>query len=107
MKFGLPDRTIKAIHDILSGYPEVDQAVLYGSRAKGNYKDGSDIDLTLIGGAELTLPVLHRIVTQLEDSSIPYMVDLSILEQIHDLEVKAQIQRCGVVFFEKGEMKPR
>jgi len=63
--------------------------------------------LTLIGGAELTLPVLHRIVTQLEDSSIPYMVDLSIFEQIHDPEVKAQIQPCGVVFFETGEMKPR
>lgn len=107
MKFGLSDRTIEAIRDILSHYPEVDQAILYGSRAKGNYKEGSDIDLTLVGSGVLTLPVLYRIATEVDDSSIPYMVDLSIFEQINDPDVREHIQRRGVVFFEKAAMKQR
>ena len=41
------------------------------------------------------------------DSSVPSMGDLSIFEQIHDLEVTAQIQRCRIAFFENVEMKPR
>ena len=62
MKYGLPQSTFQKICGILSRYPQVEQAILYGSRAKGNYKNGSDIDLTLRGGADLTLRVTGRIV---------------------------------------------
>ena len=47
MKFGLKDITIQKIQQVLAAFPQVEEAILYGSRAKGNYKDGSDIDLTL------------------------------------------------------------
>jgi uncharacterized protein len=57
MKFGLKANTIQKICTVLTRYPQVDQAILYGSRAKGNYKNGSDIDLTLYGGVNLTLNV--------------------------------------------------
>ena len=53
MKYGLPDLTVAQICAVLAQYPQVDRAVLYGSRAKGNFKPGSDIDLTLYG-ADLT-----------------------------------------------------
>ena len=49
MKYGLPERTVVQICAVLAQYPAVERAVLYGSRAKGNYKPGSDIDLTLYG----------------------------------------------------------
>ncbi|MDA8193044.1 MAG: nucleotidyltransferase domain-containing protein [Thermaerobacter sp.] len=101
MKFGLSDQTIRAIHDILHRHPEVDHAILYGSRAKGNYKTGSDIDLTLVGSKELTHKVLVRISRELEESSIPYIVDLSILDQIDDKDVQNHIQRRGIVFYQK------
>ena len=106
MKFGVSDQTIGAIHAILHRYPEVDQAVLYGSRAKGNYKRGSDIDLTLIGSKELTHKVLLRIACELEESSIPYLVDLSIFSQIADKDVRNHIQRKGIVFYQKGKQGP-
>jgi predicted nucleotidyltransferase len=61
LRFGLKESTIRKICKVLSRYPQVEKAVLYGSRAKGNYKNGSDIDLTLHGGnmkaaRELVLP---------------------------------------------------
>ncbi len=103
MKFGVSDQMICAIHDILHRYPEVDQAILYGSRAKGNYKRGSDIDLTLIGSHEPTHKILLRIARELEESSISYLVDLSICNQISDKDVRNHIQRRGIVFYQKRQ----
>lgn len=45
MKYGLPERTVEQICAVLAQYPAVERAVLYGSRAKGNYKPGSDFRL--------------------------------------------------------------
>ena len=49
MTFGLDQKTIDRISFIFSGYTEVEQVIIYGSHAKGSYRNGSDIDLTLIG----------------------------------------------------------
>jgi predicted nucleotidyltransferase len=75
--------------------------VLYGSRAKGTHKPGSDIDLTLCGTAELTLAILYQIMTDLDDLLLPYTIDLSIFERIEDPEVVAHIRRVGVVIYER------
>lgn len=87
---------------MLSHYPQVEKAILYGSRAKGNYKPGSDIDLTLTGNEALTLDVLYRIIDDIDDLLLPYTFDLSILHQISDPDVIEHIQRVGVVLYEKG-----
>jgi len=101
MKLGLKESTIKQIHSVLVRYPQVEKAVLYGSRAKGNYKNGSDIDLTLHGGENLTLNVLYRIMDDLDDLLLPYTFDVSIFHTISDLDVVEHIQRVGVIFYEK------
>src|SRR3989304_7185294 len=98
MKYGLPQSTVQKIGAVLRRYPQVEKAILYGSRAKGNYKNGSDIDLTLRGGADLTLKVLYRISDDLDDLLLPYTIDLSILSQIGDPDVVEHIQRVGVTF---------
>lgn len=103
MKYGLPDAAIQNICAVLDRYPQVNQAILYGSRAKGNHKHGSDIDLTLRGGADLTLPVLYKIMDELDDLLLPYTIDLSIYADIGDPDVIAHIQRVGVTFYQKGE----
>lgn len=102
-RFGLKETTIQKICAILRRYPQVKQAILYGSRAKGNYKNGSDIDLTLRGGADLTLRVLYKIMDELDDLLLPYTIDLSIFKDIGDPDVIEHIQRVGVTFYEKGE----
>jgi predicted nucleotidyltransferase len=103
MKYGLPDTAIQSICTVLSRYPQVKRAVLYGSRAEGSHKNGSDIDLTLHGGVDLTLPVLYKILDNLDDLLLPYTIDLSIFNDIEDPDVIAHIQRAGVTFYEKGD----
>jgi hypothetical protein len=49
MEFGLSETTLSTVRAILAAHPKVESAIVYGSRAKGNYKPGSDIDLTLMG----------------------------------------------------------
>ncbi len=100
--FGLPQSTIEAIRTVLARHPQVEKAILYGSRAKGTYKHGSDIDLTLCGDG-LTLAVQQQIMAELDDLLLPHMIDLSILSQIGDPEVVEHIRRVGVVFFQRPE----
>ncbi len=106
MKYGLPQPNIQKIRAVLSRYPQVESAILYGSRAKGNYKNGSDVDLTLRGGPDLTLRVLYRILDDLDDLLLPYTIDLSIFNDISDPDVIEHIRRVGVAFYQKGEAVP-
>ena len=100
MKYGLSNRTLQKIQSVLSHYPQVERAILYGSRATGTYRNGSDIDLTLYGDA-LTHSILSRIDTELDDLLLPYTIDLSIFHQIDNPVMVEQIQRTGVNFYEK------
>lgn len=101
MRFGLPESTIEKISNVLARYPQVERAILYGSRAKGNYKNGSDIDLTLLGESNLTLRVLYRVMDELDDLLLPYTIDLSIFRNVNDANVRAHIERMGAVFYER------
>jgi len=67
---GLADRGVAQIYRVLSQFPEVEKGVLYGSRAKGNFKRGSDIDLTLHGRL-LDSRILGRIDDELDDLLLP------------------------------------
>jgi uncharacterized protein len=101
MKFGLTDESIKLIHDILKKYPEVEKAIIYGSRAKGNYRPGSDIDLTLLG-ADLSQNIAGKIWGDLEDSYSPYLFDISIFDQLNAPSLEEHIHRVGQVFYERN-----
>ena len=101
MKFGLSHQVIEAIHSVLVQYPQVGQVIIYGSRAKGTYRKGSDIDLTLVAaqGAELDLNLLFSIDSALDELLLPYSFDLSILETIDNPSLVDHIRRVGQVFF--------
>lgn len=98
--FGLPDKTLATIRYILAEYPAVEKVILYGSRAKGNHRPGSDIDLTLIGD-RLDLKTLGELATRLDESSIPYQVDLSLWSRIDHTGLREHIERVGVVFYQR------
>ncbi len=101
LRFGLEENDIQAICAILGRYPQVEKAILYGSRAKGDYKTGSDIDLTLVGGEELTFKVLYRIMDEIDDLLLPYSFDISIFHNISDTDVVEHIKRVGMTFYKK------
>jgi predicted nucleotidyltransferase len=102
MKYGLSDGTIDRIIQVLATFPEIDKAVLYGSRAKGNYRPGSDIDLTLFG-AELDQHRCALIAEALDDLLLPYTIDLSIYELLQHPALKAHIDRVGQLFYRREE----
>lgn len=101
MPYGLTDDVMDRINLVFSGHPEVKQAVLYGSRAKGTHKTGSDIDLTL-KGERLALPLLLKIENELDDLLLPYKIDLSIFEALDNPDLIDHILRVGKVFYSKS-----
>lgn len=80
MKHGLTPEVVERINDVFARYPEVEQALLYGSRAKGTHRAASDIDLCLTG-EKLSLSLLLKIGNELDDLLLPYQIDLSILHE--------------------------
>lgn len=100
LEFGLPQTTTRIIRRILAEVPAVEKAVIYGSRAKGNDRPGSDIDLTLYGQG-LDLDMLGHIATALDESPIPYQVDLSLFDHIDHAGLRAHIERVGKVFYQR------
>lgn len=99
-KYGLNPRDICAIQAVLKQHPEVIKAVLYGSRAKGNYRSGSDIDLTL-QGEQLEFSDLVAIDNALDELLLPYTIDLSIYHQIENADLIEHIKRIGQTFYSK------
>ncbi len=104
MKFGLKESVIQRIQNVFAAFPEVDEVVLYGSRAKGNYRPGSDIDLTL-KGENLNLSAINKISSQLDDLLLPYTFDLSVYRSIDNLALIDHISRAGVSFYKKEDTK--
>lgn len=101
LEFGLPPATCHTIRSILADVPAVEKAVIFGSRAKGTYRPGSDIDLTLFGHG-LSLDTLGHIANRLHESPIPYQVDLSLFDHIEHPGLREHIERVGQVFYRKG-----
>lgn len=100
MDYGLNDHTIDQIRQVFSRYQEIEQALLYGSRAKGNFKPGSDIDLTLIGD-QLNQKILNHIEDDIDDLMLAYSFDLSILKQVSNQDFIDHVNRVGIVFYDR------
>jgi predicted nucleotidyltransferase len=98
--FGLKTSTIEAIQQVFAQYPDLEKATLYGSRAKGNYRPGSDIDLTL-EGERLDLNTLHKIEDAIDELLLPYKMDLSLLSHVGNVELLDHIKRVGMTFYER------
>jgi hypothetical protein len=105
LRFGLKDTTIAKIGGAPAVHPPIEKAVLYGSRAKGTYKNGPDIDLTLEGGA-LTHPLLRQRMGEIDDLLWPDTIDLSFYKNIDNPDLIAHIQRVGIIFCEKATARP-
>ncbi len=101
MKFGLKEETIFKITSVFEKFPQIEKVILYGSRAKGNFKRGSDIDLTLYG-KNLNLTLINKIETEIDDLLLPYTFDISIFHQLDNSELINHINRVGKTFYLKS-----
>ena len=100
MSFGLSKKTQQMICSVFQRHPGIDKAIIYGSRANGSYRNGSDIDLTLLA-TDLTSEQLDIVLMELDELNSPYMMDVSLYEQLQSIELKSHIDRVGRCFYEK------
>ena len=99
--FGLHSTDIDEIKKILKEFPEVDEAVIFGSRAIGNYKQGSDVDIT-IKGKNINIKTVSSILFKLnEESLMPYHFDIINYNSISNQMLIEHIERVGILFYSK------
>jgi predicted nucleotidyltransferase len=102
MKYGLIDRDFIHINAAIRELPEIEEVILFGSRAKGNYKTGSDVDLA-IKGDRLTYEITARFADCLnEEKPLPYFFDVVHYEAIAEPMLKVHIDRVGVDLKERN-----
>lgn len=100
MPYGLKDIELEKLSKVFAANERIERVVLYGSRAKGNYKPFSDVDITL-EGAELTHTDLNRISLAIDDLLLPYQFDISIFHTLKNEALIDHIRRMGITIYEK------
>jgi predicted nucleotidyltransferase len=94
-KLGLKPHQLQLILDAVNQQKSVKHAWLFGSRALGTHKDSSDVDIAL-EGAEISIKVLADLLEALEQSSLPYKVDLVVKNKIVSQELLNHINEYGL-----------
>ncbi len=100
MNFGLSEQVLEKIITLFGKETDVEEVILFGSRAKGTFKEGSDIDLAL-KGANTDLQLLRKIELEIDDLMLPYVVDLVIYNKIKEPQLTDHINRTGICIYKK------
>lgn len=98
--FGLSQTTLTFIKKVFSRYPQIIKVRIYGSRAKGNYTHGSDIDMTIIDDGTLRHEDFLEIIGTFEESNLPYMCDISLFRDLQNVDLIEHINRVGKTIYE-------
>ncbi|MEX8523378.1 nucleotidyltransferase domain-containing protein [Leptothrix ochracea] len=92
----MSETTLGRLRSVFNRHPKVLRVLVYGSRAKGNYRPGSDIDLSL-DAPELSFAEFLKIEQEIDDLLLPYHVDLSRFADIEVGPLREHIERVGRV----------
>ena len=95
MKYGLSEISYKKIKEVINKYPNYD-FIIYGSRARGDYKNGSDLDIAIDGNIDEREQFM--ILNSFDLLDIPYMLDIVFMKKIQKKELIDSIKRDGVKF---------
>ena len=98
--FGLSDTVIDDLKGIFKQYHNIEEVLIFGSRAKGNYLEGSDIDLALIGEG-LTFDTIMDINIKIEDLELLYKVDILNYMEKRGTPIGDHIDQVGQLFYKK------
>ena len=101
---GLSSDIIDKLCSVFERFSQINSVILYGSRAKGTSKMGSDIDLTVVLNPSIkpTLNLRHQISMALGDLNLIYFIDLSLFEEIENGDLIEHIDRVGSTIYEKN-----
>ena len=93
--YGLPTEALDQILQLLEGESAVEGVILYGSRALGRQRPGSDLDLCLVAPS-LGLGELLQLHARLDDLLLPWSIDLQLHHQIDHPALLEHIERVGI-----------
>uniref|UniRef100_Q3AT08 Polymerase beta nucleotidyltransferase domain-containing protein n=1 Tax=Chlorobium chlorochromatii (strain CaD3) TaxID=340177 RepID=Q3AT08_CHLCH len=99
-EFGITDSHLHIIRSIFKQYQAINKVLIYGSRAKGNYSERSDVDL-VICDTTFDRKTIGKILLAINNSDFPYTVDLQIMENIKNKNLQEHIKRVGKEFYTK------
>ncbi len=97
MDFGLTEEQYKSTKDLFLQYPEITLVKIFGSRAMGNFRPNSDVDLVCWGVTDELL--ISEILAQLDELPMPYLFDLQSYENIQHPQLKQHINKHGKIFY--------
>ena len=97
MRYGLPEEHIKIILDYIAKYSKIEEAVLFGSRALGTYKTGSDVDIALKGNEVDSFLAAHLKSEIEEETCLPYFFDFVAYSKLSHKDLIRHIDKYGVV----------
>ncbi len=100
MEIGIKRESILLLNSIFEKYSFIDKVVVYGSRAKGNYSERSDIDFVVYGNPKDRFE-LNEVKNEIEDSILPYNIDIQMITDIKIPMLLNHINRIGKTFYEK------
>mgnify|MGYP000998800959 CR=1 FL=1 len=101
MKFGLKQEDLDYIIDAISRFEEIEKAAMFGSRAMGNSKLGSDIDIAIYGD-KVDMNTVAKLKYVLDDESpMPYFFDVVDYTHLHHKGLAEHIERNGIVFYKR------
>jgi uncharacterized protein len=101
-ELGLKDDQLEEIRNFAGRYPAIEKVIVYGSRAKGTYRPGSDVDLILVG-KDLKLSDQLAFWNDLDDSYQPYFFDVAIHHHIKNESLLEHIDRVGKVIYSREQ----
>ncbi len=100
-QYGLEQQELETILSILHQFPEIDEALLFGSRAMGRERRGSDVDIALKG--KNLDPIVSKVSYKLnQETFLPYYFDILNYNSIDNLELKSHIDRVGIIIHSKS-----
>jgi len=103
--YGLLEKDMDYILKALKQFDEIDRAILYGSRAMGNYKKGSDVDIA-IQGEKITEKTIFELDDLLNEVyPLPYFFDIIHFEKLTNQNLIEHIERCGKILYSRKEMR--
>ncbi|HVZ95424.1 MAG TPA: nucleotidyltransferase domain-containing protein [Chitinophagaceae bacterium] len=100
MKFGLTERQFHIIEGAIDSFKEIEKAIIFGSRAQGNFKASSDIDLAIIG-KDVTSNIITKLSVALDELPVPFMFDILDYKALSNKNLKNKIDSLGKIFFER------
>lgn len=100
-QFGFKEGDLELILKLFTTFPAVEKGIIFGSRAKGNYQQGSDVDIAIVSNDKLLAREINSLLN--EECPIPYTFDVIDFNTITHKDLKDQIEQTGIVIFDRKE----